>query len=340
LKTRPHPYKVFYVRRILRIFPPYYAVISLISLIAWLQHDSLNWRTLASQLLFLQGFKNESIVFKHILSALKSAHIPNLFAAQPLPPGLDFGFSVGPFRNSSALTWSLSIEEWFYILWAPLVLRLPRRALGPICLAVCAAALLVRWFGFLGFYTYFDFFSRIDMLLYGALLALWMERRKTLSSPAQRRGDRILLVGSGICGALLLSILFAIRPVLGCEIRDSITFSVFGLPLLGICLSGLLSYVIRNAGSEKFLNLILRLRPLVVVGTVSYTLYLVHLPAYFLAHQAADLMGIDTIPFGTALAISVISGALSLGVAQLSFKFFETPILKYKDAVTNRIMRQ
>jgi peptidoglycan/LPS O-acetylase OafA/YrhL len=271
---------------------------------------------------------------------LRSAHIPNPFAAQPLPPGLDFGFAVGPFMSSTAPTWSLSIEEWFYILWAPLVLRLPRRVLGPICLAVCVAALLIRWFGFLGFYTYFDFLSRIDMLLYGALLALWMEHRKTLSPTAQRRGDRVLLVATGICGALLLSILFAIRPVLGREVRDSITFTVFGLPLLGFCLSGMLSYVMRNAGSERFLNLFLRLRPLVVVGTVSYTLYLVHVPFYFLAHQAFDLMGIDTMPFGTALPISVISGALSLVVAQLSFKFFETPILKYKDSVTNRIMRK
>jgi peptidoglycan/LPS O-acetylase OafA/YrhL len=61
LKTRPHPYKVFYVRRILRIFPPYYAVTFLIFLIAWLQHDSYNWRTYAGKLLFLQGFENKSL---------------------------------------------------------------------------------------------------------------------------------------------------------------------------------------------------------------------------------------------------------------------------------------
>jgi peptidoglycan/LPS O-acetylase OafA/YrhL len=165
-----------------------------------------------------------------------------------------------------------------------------------------------------------------------------MERRKALSSAAQRRGDSMLLAGSVISGVLLLLILFAIRPVLGREIRDSIAFSVFGLPLIGVCLSGILSYILRNAGSENFLSVFLRLRPLVVVGTVSYTLYLVHVPVYFLAHQAADVMGTPSMTFGAALAIAVVSGALSLGVARLSFKFFETPILKYKDTVTNRII--
>ena len=334
LKTRPHPYKVFYVRRILRIFPPYYAVTFLIFLIAMVQHDASSWHAYAGKLLFLQSFDNESLV----MHQLRSGHIVNPFSAQPLPPGLDIGFSVGPFISSLGPTWSLSIEEWFYILWAPVVLRVRRGALGPICIAVCVAALLVRWFGFLGFPTYFDFFSRIDMLLYGALLALWMERRKALSSAAQKRGDSMLLAGSLISGVLLLSILFAIRPVLGYEIRDNITFSVFGLPLMGVCLAGILSYILRYAGGENFLSVFLRLRPLVVVGTVSYTLYLVHVPVYFLAHQAADLMGIPSMTFGAALAIAVISGGLSLGVARLSFKYFEAPILKYKDTLTNRIV--
>jgi len=322
LKTGTHPYKVFYVRRILRIFPPYYAVMLLTYLIAWLQHDHLTRQGVAARALFLQSFFYEPGVLGRMLHAFSGGHLPNLFAITALPQGTD-GFPISGFLESFGPTWSLSIEEWFYILWAPLVLHLRRKTLGLVCVAVCIGALCIRWLGFIGVYTYFDFFSRIDVLLIGALLALWMDHRRFLSWPAKKRGDAFLLAVSAICGVLLVSILIAIRPVLGREIRESPMFTVFGLPLLAFSFAGLLSYAVSHAGSGNILSRFLRLRPLVAVGTVSYTLYLIHVPIYFLTHQAAALMGIALASPGAALLAAVISTTVSVGVAFLSFRYFE-----------------
>jgi peptidoglycan/LPS O-acetylase OafA/YrhL len=335
LKSRPHPYKVFYARRILRIFPPYYAVMFLILATALLQHDSISWLRFAGKALFLQSFSKEFNTLNHVFAHLSGRlPVPNPFAIAPLPPTLD-RFSVPGFSNTFGPTWSLSIEEWFYILWAPLVLHLRRRTLALSCVGICLAALFMRWFGFLGIDTYFDFFSRIDVLIGGALLALWIEHRRSLPPAAQRRGDLLLYRIAALSAAALLAILFVIRPVLGFEIRESLLFTVFGLPLLGLCVAGLLSSIILHQESRRPINRFLRLKPLVTIGTVSYTLYLIHVPIYLLVNQAAARMNVAASEYLPALFISLISAALAFTAAQLSFTFFETPILAYKEKLTD-----
>jgi peptidoglycan/LPS O-acetylase OafA/YrhL len=212
---------------------------------------------------------------------------------------------------------------------------LRRRTLALSCVGICLAALFMRWFGFLGIDTYFDFFSRIDVLIGGALLALWIEHRRSLPPAAQRRGDLLLYRIAALSAAALLAILFVIRPVLGFEIRESLLFTVFGLPLLGLCVAGLLSSIILHQESRRPINRFLRLKPLVTIGTVSYTLYLIHVPIYLLVNQAAARMNVAASEYLPALFISLISAALAFTAAQLSFTFFETPILAYKEKLTD-----
>jgi peptidoglycan/LPS O-acetylase OafA/YrhL len=338
MKSGPHPYKIFYLRRILRIFPPYFAVLLFVILVAKLEHDSIAWPRVGQDVLFLQSFHNTSHVLKQIAHILTGTEpIPNPFVRQPLPPA-EAGFPISGFSTSYSHTWSLSVEEWFYILWAPMVLKLRRRALLYCCMAVCGAALFIRWFGFLGVSTYFVFFSRIDVLMGGALLALWVERRRSLQPAERSRIDMLIISAAAVCCVLLLAIVVLIAPVLGREIRASPAFSVFGLPLLGFSFAGVLSYVISNAGSDRLSCRLLRLKPVVTLGVVSYTLYLIHVPVYFLVTQAAARLRIGTGDYYAALVISTISAALSIGLAWLSFKYFELPILSYKDRLTERII--
>jgi len=332
LKTRPHPYKTFYARRVLRIFPPYYAVIILIFAIAVIQHDSFSWLRYSGKLLFLQSFSNEPKILSEFLRHLKS--LPSLLAFAPLPDNV-IRFPLAAFDNASAPTWSLSIEEWFYILWAPLVIHLPRRTLGFVCIAICVSAFLLRWLGFLGIFSYFDFFSRIDVLMAGALLALWMEKRATLPAELQRRGDWLIQISAAVAIAGLAAILFAIRPFLGLEIRDNRLFLALALPLLAICFAGLISHVVRHQAGGAPLCRFLRLKPFVAIGTISYTLYLVHLPIFFLVNQAARKAGVDIAQYNPALCISIVSAVLSIAAAQWSFRFVESPILSYKDKLTS-----
>lgn len=63
-------------------------------------------------------------------------------------------------------------------------------------------------------------------------------------------------------------------------------------------------------------------------------LYLVHVPVYFLVTQAAARMGLPTAHCDVALAVSTLSAMLSICLALLSFRYFEGPILRFKDRVT------
>ncbi|WP_213805612.1 acyltransferase [Granulicella sp. dw_53] len=340
LKNRPHPYKVFYIRRILRIFPPYYAVVLLVLVVALFQHDSTEWMRYIGRALFLQSFSDSFNVLHNIWQALTGVHpIPNPFVSVILPKASN-GFHAYGITSSLGPTWSLSVEEWFYVLWAPLVLHFRRRTLGFICIGVIVAALFIRWFGFIGIRGYFDFFSRIDVLLGGALLALWVEKRRVLSQRVQRRVDSCLSAATIIAGILLFWILYSIHPILGREVRDSVKFSVFGMPLIALCFAGLLSFVILHAGSDHPLSRFLRLKPFVSIGTISYTLYLVHVPIYVLIDQVGMRMGFATHSYSPALVVSLISLSLSLCIAYLSFKFYETPILNFKDKLTERYTSQ
>jgi peptidoglycan/LPS O-acetylase OafA/YrhL len=341
LKNRPHPYKIFYARRILRIFPPYYAVLLLISIIALLQGDHFSWTKMVGRIFFLQSFANSPAVFAKILHTLQGKFpFPNPFVQNILPEAMHGFYVHGGFSKSTVPTWSLSVEEWFYVLWAPIVLHFPRKISAAICMITCLGALLIRWFGFLGFDTYFDFFSRIDVLMGGALLALWIEHRHNLPKSVQERRDAMLLWASTIALLLVAAILYSCRPILGHEIRDSRLFMVLGLPLVVLGLSGLLSHIIKHTGSTRLLHRFLRLKPLVSIGTVSYTLYLVHIPIFFLVNQAAARLGImPEKSYTGAIAIATTSFACSLILALFSFRYFETPILAYKDRLTTYFLR-
>ncbi|RUU12827.1 acyltransferase, partial [Mesorhizobium sp. M7A.T.Ca.TU.009.01.3.2] len=95
----------FYIRRMLRIFPPYFAVLGFVWLVDLDQsRGSLVWHAL-----YLSNF----------WYALHNNWNP---------------WVLGHF-------WSLSIEEQFYLAWPLVVLLAPRRRFEAICIAVIALSL-------------------------------------------------------------------------------------------------------------------------------------------------------------------------------------------------------
>src|SRR6476620_6746086 len=109
-KTRPDYFKNFYTRRALRIWPLYYAVLILLLLPNSLTHLNLaspRW----SYLLYIQ----------------------NLF------PG--FPAASGPLY----ITWSLAIEEQFYLIWPPIVLLLNRQWLARLAISLVILSPVLRY---------------------------------------------------------------------------------------------------------------------------------------------------------------------------------------------------
>ena len=143
LRGRATPYKTFYSRRLVRILPPYLAVIVPIGLfVAHSQKISVGW--IGQQLFFLQAFsfqQNRTVwdVLTHPRWYLE--HLPPLVSAVHGLPiaqiGAPLTVVIVPF-----ILWSLSIEEYFYLLWAPVVLRLSRTTIICVATSVCVGEMV------------------------------------------------------------------------------------------------------------------------------------------------------------------------------------------------------
>lgn len=319
LKPKPHPYRVFYARRFLRIIPPYALLLLLVYGGGALHHESFEREKFVGQILFLRGFLHTSEIVPHIRAAFHTDLASRLFAQWTAPNDHDFPWL--PISGSLAPTWSLSVEEWFYVLWAPAVLILSRRNLGLLAGATCVAGFFLRWFG--ADNTNFwacnaNFFTCFDMLATGALLALWMAHRGSASLRLVRRVDTVLNAM-----ALILLPAFLIFTYLhrGYFLRTLLAFGT----------AGLFAFLIRNSGGGNPILRALRFGPLVYTGVISYTLYLIHLPTYFVVRAllSSPLSGIN--PLAREWVIALISLAIAWTFAALSWHYFESPILGYKN---------
>lgn len=221
-------------------------------------------------------------------------------------------------------TWSLSIEWQFYALW-PLLLRylvLARHSLFQVASIVplLISILAVRTVAPLELLESLNSALRIDGLLIGALIAMLIQYN--LVSAGARR-----LFASPLVAGLLLALLMACFVVVRAEYD---WFKSFGYPLFGL-LSGLtLLALIYNPPASPLARLI-SLPPLLWLGSRSYGLYLYHLPI-FLASESLRNEG-DVLNF--VLVAALRAGATCV-VAELSYRFVESPWLARKRAIGQR----
>ena len=265
----------FYQRRIRRLFPALYVVL---------------FATLVAGLVILppKGLKEE--VYTQFFTTLFLSN----FAFAHLAGYFDADAGLKPLLH----TWSLAVEEQFYLVY-PLVLlalhRFARRYLW-IILAILAAAslaaaeLVLRTRPDAAFYLPA---SRAFELLAGALCVVI----PTMSDSLKRR-----LSVAGLA-MLVLSLIF---------VRDTLPWPglLTLLPVVGAaCLL---------VTSGAWGNRLLAWPPLVAIGDMSYSLYLWHWPALVYARLV----------FGDHLWVSLPVLALAFGLAWLSWRHIEQPWLR------------
>jgi peptidoglycan/LPS O-acetylase OafA/YrhL len=168
--------------------------------------------------------------------------------------------------------WSLSVEEQFYLLW-PLTLVLlfrftnNRRVSLTICAAVVGTFLLAQWgAGFKATAAYFLLPTRAGEFLLGALLVFLPESRRPLTP----------IVAQSL-GAIGLVLVVAPNVMLN-EYSRFPGFNAFW-PCLGTAL-----VIDSGRRTATFVKSLLTFRPLVFVGTISYSLYLWHWPPVAFLH--------------------------------------------------------
>ena len=295
-RERGRYFRTFYARRTLRIFPVYYLLLGFYFLAARLgggaqplEYWGMHAAFLSSTVEFFRSWK---------------------FAA----PAFVYG--------GLTVLWSLSIEEQFYLLWAPLVRWLPRRQLGWALGAIVIAALALRWrLHTAAFPEYRYFPARLDSLAWGALLALLLVRWREGGMPAEHQTKWL-----GCAGAAGLAGFAGLWLGTGGE-RANASFAVWGYTALGIWFAAAVGWAVLQAGSRNWICRGLRLPPAQYLGKVSYTLYLVHYPVLLAVGSAAA--------WGSGAWAMAGRGALSLGlavgIAAASWRWVEAPLLAFKE---------
>ena len=242
-KTASFSLPKFYLRRVVRIFPPFYLVLVLAVLAA-------------STGLVRGGFTLDAVLSQGL-------HYSNYWIIGHGYEGLPLG---------TAVYWSLAVEEHFYLLFPWIYFGLVRmRVSGGLqaALLVLLCAFIFAWRCYLVFgenashaRTSIASDTRFDSLLFGCALALY-ENPAMDSTALRERTWKWILLPLGIAG-LLTSFLYRSEVF-----RETVRYT-----LQGVCLVPVFVCCVRypSWGLGRLLNA----RPVAYLGVLSYSLYLTH----------------------------------------------------------------
>lgn len=292
-RTGTVSFRLFYLRRVLRIFPTFYLVLGGAALYGWYIGTMDPW-WLLGQVLQVTNYQ------------------------------IIAGGWTAPIAPNTEVYWSLAVEEHFYLVF-PLVFLLlaryvPRGQRAAALLGLCALVFLWRCWLVFGTgsapdRTYLATDTRIDSILFGCVLALWGNPVLDGTKVSESTWKHVLLPLS-IAGLLLT---FAV-PHRG--LRET-----FGYSLQGLCLYAVFVVAVRYPEWPimRPLN-----HPVVrLLGAMSYAIYLIHPSALFVAEK---LTGPKLVPLffcATALTLAA-SAALYFGIerpiGRLRKKFSSVPV--------------
>ncbi|MCM3885932.1 acyltransferase [Frankia sp. R82] len=224
-------------------------------------------------------------------------------------------------------TWSLSVEEQFYVLWPLVVFLLMRHSartvdrwrrqrqkaqslalsvavLGAVASALIGAGLLLT--GTDASRIYYGTDSRSQALLVGAALAVWRGQR---TRPISERARSVLSVAGCVAAAALLVVWMTVSG----QSRPLYLGGFLGVALLVMVLVAALVEAPKGPLS-RFLSL----APLTFIGRISYGLYLWHWPVFLTL--TATRTGV------TGVGLLGLRLAATLAITLTSFHLVENPI--------------
>ncbi|HEY4838210.1 MAG TPA: acyltransferase [Candidatus Acidoferrales bacterium] len=290
-KALPGYFKNFYARRALRIWPLYYGIL----------------------FLFFVFFP---LIFpEHTLSTDRHtwpyyvSYTQNLFyhfnPSVPLTP-----------------TWSLAVEEQYYMLWAPVVFLCGRKSLRNILLGMIVFSFCFRVVSSyrgapLDFVHNFTL-CRLEPLAAGGLAALWLRSDKC--TPAKWARGGMMAVTIGLAGVAIALVDWGSES------------TIYSYPFLAAAFAGVLALSLMANPANTFVGRALTQGWLVYIGRISYGVYLIHVPIFMGVGVAARRIWGK--PYYSGPRQLLIIFAAFAGVflfASISWFCFERPILRLKE---------
>ncbi len=288
----------FYRRRARRLLPALFLVLAFVITYAALLADDTVRRKIGGDVLATLGY-----VMNWRLVAEGDQYFGDHGGASPL-------------RHA----WTLAIEEQFYVLVPFVVLGLmtlvrTRRAMTLVLLA--GAVTSAVWTAVLGFHDssdyprlYYGTDTRAQALFVGAALGVWLAPGRSGRPP---RLPRPVVLGAGAVGVVSSAVsMFVVGPY------SAWMFNAGGM--LAFAVGSALLVVACVDERPNGVRSVLGWAPLAHVGRLSYGLYLWHWPIRL-------MLGPERLGGSVALAF-VVDTALTLLVAQLSYRYVERPVIK------------
>ena len=322
-RDAPHRFRIFYMRRTLRIFPLYYGVL----LLALVTKPIAHWLWSPAWILWFLYLGNYARFFYLHSPLFPMGALEHLVRQRHGLYGITF--YLGHF-------WSLCVEEQFYLVWPLVVFTIRRReTLRTVCLLslplVLAARIACVWLVPQPYlqaellYRATPF--RVDALLLGGFLALCLRGKE--AATLLRAATPILY--SLIAGFILFQLLYwrASSPhTLYVPTSGAPVLTTIGYTLIDLFAAAL---ILRLLSIDNPLARILNLKPLRALGKISYGFYVFHDIFHNFYARFVDAAFHNRRPaHGREDLIALVAFLGTTLLAWLSFRFFETPFLRLK----------
>lgn len=290
-KGKQNYFKTFYIRRFFRIFPLYYFFLILYALLFF----------------SIPGLNKK---------------IPDLFSnsLQQLPFYFYFQNFLMESKQSlgsgwQSITWSLAIEEQFYLLLPFLIFIIKKRF---IIIPLTLILILAPFFRYLSsdnwFSMYLLFQCRMDSLITGVFIALIFEN--VILTEKLKGSKNLMYLIFVLFGAGMLAYSAGYQFIPGYLFYSWINF-FYGMLIL-----------ITVLFKENNLNRLLRNRMLGKIGIVSYGIYLSHLIINYLFIWILEKKGFVMVSDLQVVIIAIISFILTFIFSYTSYYLFENKLIK------------
>lgn len=297
-ETTKQFFRAFYIRRGLRIWPIYYlCFVGLIAVNRWLPRPYT-----------LDGWP---------FYATYTQNVPSYWGKQ-----------TPPFNPAFDHTWTLALEEQYYLVWPAVVMFAGPRRLVALCIGVITLAFVCRS----GFQSYFIIpivfppmserllVARCDGFALGGLLAALLPGGRP--SP---RARGVIWLGLAVSGAYL-AWMFG-RGGMGALGLPTPSNPALTILMVDLFYFGVVGAVLLNQGHRALAPL--RWKPLCHMGLISYGIYMYHYIVYWIMDGCGG--GRDDFIYQQPWTIQAAKVVLTILVAMASWRWIERPILSLKD---------
>ncbi|WP_454699202.1 acyltransferase family protein [Arthrobacter humicola] len=269
--------RAFYIRRVFRIYPMYFAILALYCVV-----------------ILILGMQSER----------RDAFVENIPYFILFFPEHSMFFNPNSFSIPFNASWSIGIEEKFYLVWPVLgfvLLRSWKVGRLPVLIAMGVSLFVL---GFAG--GGWDVVTPYQHIVYGAIVAVLLQHRPTY--------DRLAVIGQPRVLMAITILTVALQFGTAAILPGQPLYGAFGV-VVATLLAGLVTTKSRAVGW-------LSSRPMVYLGALSYVIYLTH----NFVINGAEMLVPERWGFPGSLLSTMLAFAAAVLVAHFIHKYFEEPM--------------